>query len=178
MGKKLQKSRILQENSKNDKTGIVVIDHLNQPTYDWQWRSVLFCRMDGRTDVRTYGHQVGPGEIQLKSLEILCFGRLWKVGTDALTDRRTDNIRENNDHYPPWLWNGRVDQILCLVCTTISAVPCFWRQTFFLSFTPVRLGSKCFLGINQWTTAYSPWIYPEDFCNVKMFFSHDFPGFI
>ena len=31
-----------------------------------------------------------------------CFARFWKV--------QTDNTCENNDHYRPWLWDGRVDQ--------------------------------------------------------------------
>ena len=30
--------------------------------------------------------------------------------TDGRTDGRTDNMCENNDHYRPWLWVGRVDQ--------------------------------------------------------------------
>ena len=37
---------------------------------------------------------------------LFCFARFWKVGTDV----RTDYMCENDDHYRPWLWVGRVDQ--------------------------------------------------------------------
>ena len=36
-----------------------------------------------------------------------CFARFWKVETDG----RTDKMYENNDHYRPWLWVGRVDEL-------------------------------------------------------------------
>ena len=37
---------------------------------------------------------------------LFCFARFWKVRTYG----QSDNMFESNDHYRPWLWDGRVDQ--------------------------------------------------------------------
>ena len=45
---------------------------------------------------------------------VFCFARFEKWGrTDGRTNERTDNMCKNSDdHYRPWLWVGRVDQLL------------------------------------------------------------------
>ena len=47
---------------------------------------------------------------------LFCFARFWKVGTD--------NMYENNYHYRPWLWVGRVDQYFWKICS----IPHSWKR--------------------------------------------------
>ena len=48
-----------------------------------------------------------PPEVIIIFTRRFCFAIFWKVGTDGRTD---GNLCENNDHYRPGLWVGRVDQ--------------------------------------------------------------------
>ena len=53
---------------------------------------------------------------------LFCFSRFEKWGgrTDVRTDRRTDNMCENNYLYRQWLWVGRVDQKKAMLKTLTS----------------------------------------------------------
>ena len=75
--------------------------------------------------VKTKGHQTGVINDPLSQTHshassehcflLFCFARSEKWGrTDERMNGRTDNIFENNDYYRPWLWVGRVDQLIVL----------------------------------------------------------------
>ena len=49
---------------------------------------------------------VTPIAVTSFAWKLLCFARLWKVGTDGWID----NTCGNSDHYRPWLWVDLVDQ--------------------------------------------------------------------
>ena len=64
----------------------------------------IFYKKKGPSMIHSARPTVPPLAITSLAWKLFCFERFWKV------DGRTDNTCENNDHYWPWLWVGRVDQ--------------------------------------------------------------------
>ena len=55
-------------------------------------------------------------------------------------DRRTDNMCENNDHYRPWFWGGRVDQKHILIMDFVILL-----QTWIKSFHALIIPRHCYV---------------------------------
>ena len=104
----------------------------------FNWTLFCFLRVwksgDWRTDKRTgwymwkqerchqWSNWPDPQSRQLWTLFLLeiCF-----VLLDLEKWGRTDNMCDNNDHYRPWLWVGRVDQYFLLTLTRVGFEPFF-----------------------------------------------------
>ena len=57
-------------------------------------------------------HSARPTVLPVVNIVFTCF-----IFLDFEKWQQTDNMCENNDHYRPWMWVGRVDQYWTVYCT-------------------------------------------------------------
>ena len=58
-------------------------------------------------------------------------------------DGQTDNMCENNDPYRPWLWVGRVDQFIIMLCVLQIWKSVVWAIALIILLLQMSLESIC-----------------------------------